>query len=202
MAMGPHWGLTDWSIFGHISYHLLKHQAPTEDGWNFKRWLRNFWSINMKMKSQFSLSDVSDKIVWVSFTAASSLIWARPEPQDWAWHNGGWPRGCGGTRLWPQRSGVSTPGPWPGPSSLPPSRRGWASSRCILTRSVSARPVLIYRSSFGVVLPKPFWQFSWEFDTKIKGLIFAWIRLGTLLISGVISLILSITLAAGGDRCE
>ena len=44
--------------------------------------------------------------------------------------------------------------------------------------------------------------FSWLFETKIKGLIFEWIRLGTLLISGVISLILSITLAAGGDWRE
>ena len=126
---------------------------------------------------------ISDKIAWVSFTTAWSLIWARPEPQDWAWHNGWRPRGCGGTRPWPLRSGESTPAAWPGPSSPRPIRPGSGFSRPILTRSVNSTSPIFFRHTFYVIL------------TKISGLIFGWIRLGPLLISEVISLILSITLA-------
>ena len=191
------------SFLGHISWHLLNHQVKIIHTLkSFKTRLLTFL-FPVLIESVFVIPYfyISDKTVWVSFTTALSLIWVRPGPLDWVWHNGGWLRGCGGTRWLPQRSGVSTPAPWQGPSSPPPSRPGWGSSRCILTRSVSARQGLFYRSFFGII-SSLFWQFSWLFETKIKGLIFAWIRLGTLLISGVISLILSITLAAGGDWRE
>ena len=136
MAMGPreasHWPVT------FLSYLWIKFFSTVKLKWihiyiygtHFQSHEKSFF----RLKVHRIL--ISEKIAWVSSTAAWSLIWVRPGPWDWAWHNGGRPRGCGGTRPCPLRSGASTPAPWPGPSQPPPTRQGSGSSRRILTRSV------------------------------------------------------------------
>ena len=140
MAMGPQWGL---SLTGHSSVlslnQIFKNCQVKIDTYlylveTFKVLRRTHEKVFFQLKVYRIL--ISEKIAWVSFTAAWSLTWVRPGPWDWAWQNGGRPRGCGGTRPWPLRSGASTPAPWPGPSPPPPTRQGSGSSRRILTRSV------------------------------------------------------------------